>query len=63
MRKIIAISAMILLHACAKPAPFEETSRAVLEAAQPGVAIAYTASAAVSLFRTRRGQPRPNRCP
>ena len=36
MKKIIAMSAIILLCACAKPAPFEETFRSALETAQPG---------------------------
>ena len=36
MKKIIAMSAIMLLCACAEPAPFEETFRASLETAQPG---------------------------
>ena len=36
MKKIIAMSAIMLLCACAEPAPFEETFRAALETAQPG---------------------------
>ena len=36
MKKIIAMSAIMLLCACADQAPFEETFRASLETAQPG---------------------------
>jgi parallel beta-helix repeat protein len=36
MQKIIAMLAIALLCACAKPVPFEETFRVALETAQPG---------------------------